>query len=217
MEVVCISDTHLRPPLSGVPDGDVLVHAGDVTMRGNEKEVEEALAWLESLPHPHKILIAGNHDFLFERAPSRAGKILTRHPGLNYLQDSGITIGGLRFWGTPWQPWFFDWAFNLGRGAEIREKWDLIPDDTDVLIVHGPPLGQLDRNSKGDPCGCSDLGDAIRRVGPRLVVCGHIHEGYGEAEMTATRDTAVHMVNASICDADYEPVNAPVIVTLDSP
>jgi Icc-related predicted phosphoesterase len=213
MRIVCLSDTHLRTPVGGVPDGDVLVHAGDLTMGGTEAETEDALNWLDGLPHQHKLVIAGNHDFLFEGRAPRGREVMATHPALTYLQDSAVTIGGLRFWGTPWQPWFYDWAFNLRRGAEIRAKWKLIPPDTDVLIVHGPPAGWLDRNSQGEECGCADLLAAIKRIGPKLVVFGHIHEGYGEAQLISKRRRA-HLVNASICDADYQPVNRPVVVDL---
>jgi len=146
--------------------------------------------------------------------PARAAKVVARHRRLTYLQDGGTTIAGLNFWGTPWQPWFFSWALNLSRGDEIRAKWDLIPEGTDVLVVHGPPAGQLDRNADGDDCGCQNLADAVKRVGPRLVVFGHIHEGYGEAQLTASDGRSIHLVNASICDSDYRPVNSPVVVSL---
>lgn len=213
MRVVCLSDTHLVRPLGGVPDGDVLLHAGDLTMGGDEPETEAALEWLDGLPHENKIVIAGNHDFLFEGRAPRARALVASHPSLTYLQDSGTTIGGLKFWGTPWQPWFYDWAFNARRGADIRAKWDLIPPDTDVLVVHGPPAGWLDRNGAGKACGCVDLLAAINRIAPALVVFGHIHEGYGRAELMGGR-RRIQLVNASICNAAYQPVNPPIVIEL---
>ena len=213
MRIVCISDTHLREPPGGVPEGDVLIHAGDLTMTGTESETEQALHWLDRLPQQHKVVIAGNHDFLFEGRAARARKVMASHPTLTYLQDSAATIGGLKFWGTPWQPWFYNWAFNLRRGMEIRARWDLIPSDTDVLIVHGPPAGWLDRNGEARECGCVDLLGAVKRVAPKLVVFGHIHEGYGQAELVSRRGR-IQLVNASICDANYRPVNAPVALAL---
>ena len=213
MRIVCLSDTHLRTPAAGVPEGDILVHAGDLTMGGTEPETEEALQWLEGLPHKHKLVIAGNHDFLFEGRAPRARAIMATHPALTYLQDTGVTIGDLNLWGTPWQPWYYDWAFNLRRGAEIKAKWDLIPPNTDVLIVHGPPAGWLDRNSQGKQCGCADLLAAVQHIAPHLVVFGHIHEGYGEAELV-DKGHRIRLINASICDAGYQPVNRPVVVDL---
>jgi predicted phosphodiesterase len=216
VRIVCLSDTHNRHGAIRVPEGDVLVHAGDFTLRGSREEVGAFDAWLETLPHPHKLVVAGNHDWLFERNPGEARGLLAH---ARYLQDSGATLDGLRFWGSPWQPWFLDWAFNLQRGAPLREKWDLIPTGVDVLVTHGPPHGICDAVEKrparvvsgllgqGSHAGCEELLQAVRRVRPRLHVFGHIHEGYGRE----TRD-GVEFVNASCCDVRYRPVNPPVVV-----
>ncbi|MBX7185187.1 MAG: metallophosphatase domain-containing protein [Vicinamibacteria bacterium] len=203
MRLVLISDTHNQQSSLVLPAGDALVHAGDFTMRGAEVEVAAFGAWLEAQPFRHKIVVAGNHDFLFEREPRFARSLL---PGAaHYLFDSEVTLEGLRFWGAPWQPWFLDWAFNLQRGEEIAAKWALIPEGVDVLITHGPPMGTADRTARGENVGCADLGEAMARVKPRLSVFGHIHEGYG-----------VHgdKVNAAICDEKYRPVNRPIVVDL---
>ena len=204
MRLVLISDTHQRHDQLVVPDGDVLVHAGDFSTRGGEEEVARFAAWLRALPHRHKVVIAGNHDFLFERDPARARALLA---GATYLEDSGVTIEGVRFWGSPWQPRFFDWAFNLDRGAPLKAKWDLIPAGIDVLIVHGPPRGVLDRTWRGEEVGCDDLREALGRVKPRLFVCGHIHEAHGERTVGETR-----CVNASCCDVRDRLFHAPVVV-----
>ncbi len=204
MRIVCISDTHNLCDGVKIPDGDLLIHAGDLTMQGKLDEIARAAAALRALPHRHKVVIAGNHDFGFERTPAQAVPLLA---GLTYLQDSGVTIEGLRLWGSPWQPWFFDWAFNLQRGAELRDKWNLIPAGTDVLITHGPPDGHGDKNYSGDSVGCRELREAIRRVVPKLHVFGHIHEGYGTTWEGSTR-----CVNASLCDLVYRPANPPVVV-----
>jgi Icc-related predicted phosphoesterase len=206
MRIVCISDTHTRHGKLTVPDGDVLVHAGDFTGHGHENEVRRFDAWLGSLPHRHKVVIAGNHDFCFENDPIEARSWLQH---CTYLEDSGVDIDGLKFWGSPWQPRFFDWAFNLDRGAALAAKWALIPADTDVLITHGPPYGILDKTSRQEPVGCMDLLDAIERIRPRLHVFGHIHEAYGIQERGRTR-----FVNASACDLRYAPVQAPIVVDL---
>lgn len=121
IRIVCLSDTHCRLHEIDVPDGDVLVHAGDFSKRGDAGEVRAFVDALRELPHPDKIVIAGNHDFLFEREPDRARALLMEaggpgHGVVHYLLDSGVTLHGLRFWGSPWQPEFFDWAFNLPRG-----------------------------------------------------------------------------------------------------
>jgi len=206
--IVCISDTHNRQESFDVPEGDLLIHAGDLTGRGTEAEVEAAVEWLESLPHRDKILIAGNHDFYFERENARA-RALVREAV--YLQDSEITVQGLRIWGSPWQPWFGDWAFNLPRGQKLHEKWERIPEGIDILVTHGPPMGTLDRTVTGEAVGCEELRDRLAAMAkpPRLHVFGHIHEGRGILKTERTT-----FVNASACDVGYRPVNRAVVIEL---
>jgi hypothetical protein len=151
-------------------------------------------------------VIAGNHDRCFETDPE-AARPLTH--GLTYLQDSDVTIDGLRFWGAPWQPWFLSWAFNLQRGPEIAQKWALIPDDTDVLITHGPPATILDETYDGRPVGCEELLRTVQRITPRLHAFGHIHESYGAQVVGSTL-----FVNASACTLRYKPKQLPVVVDL---
>ena len=208
VRLVCISDTHNRQTDLQLPAGDVLVHAGDFTGHGRVDEVAAFADWLRAQPHAHKVVIAGNHDWLFERQPARARAMLH---GCTYLQDEAAVVAGLRFWGSPWQPWFYDWAFNLERGAALRAKWDLIPEGTEVLVTHGPPMGLGDRTVAGEHVGCQDLLEAIARVRPRVFVCGHIHEGYGTYRAGDTQ-----VVNASTCDVRYRPIQPPVVVDLAS-
>lgn len=205
MRIVCISDTHGLHDQLQLPEGDVLVHTGDFSRAGKLPELLAFDAWLGKQPHRHKIVIAGNHDFILERDPE--ARHLFRHA--TYLQDSGLTVEGLRFWGSPWQPRFFDWAFNLDRGAPLARKWALIPPDTDVLLTHGPPMGVLDRTSRGEAVGCEALAEAIARLRPALHVFGHIHESAGELTRDGTR-----FVNASSCDLRYKAVHSPVVVDL---
>lgn len=203
MRNVCLSDihskTHGMPP---VPEGDVLVVAGDITMSGAKGDIKNFNQWLENRPHNHKVVIAGNHDWAFYRNKKAPSWI----PAATYLQDSGVTIDGVKFWGSPWQPEFLDWAFNLPRGKSLREKWDLIPDDTDVLLTHGPPAGILDNTARGERVGCVDLLDRVREVKPRLHVFGHIHPSYGVKDEGGTA-----FVNASICTEAYQPWNDPIV------
>jgi Icc-related predicted phosphoesterase len=124
------------------------------------------------------------------------------------LQDSGVTIGGVRFYGSPWTPEFNAWAFNLARGAALRRRWAQIPRTTDVLITHGPPRGILDRVGR-DHTGCDDLADAIRLIQPPLHVFGHIHEGYGVARHGRTT-----LINASSLDDKGQATNPPIVVDL---
>lgn len=208
--IICLSDTHGRHNFS-VPDGDVLVHAGDLTMMGTEKQMLEVNAWLGTLPHPHKVIIAGNHDWGFQKEPLKFRQLITN---AHYLQDSEVTVAGVRIFGQPWQPFFFDWAFNLPRGTLIRQKWDMIPQGIDVLLTHGPAYGfgdwvQNGWNPNGENVGCRDLLDAIIRARPKLHVSGHIHPGHGEYAGHGTI-----FVNAAICDDNYAPTQEPIVIDL---
>jgi len=203
IKIVCISDTHSLHRDLSIPDGDILIHAGDLTRYGSFEDLYDFNKYLGSLPHSHKIVIAGNHDFCFESEPQTCAALLTN---CTYLQDQAVTIHGIKFYGSPWQPWFYNWAFNLHRGAEIKEKWDLIPQDTDVLITHGPPYGRGDKTFYNELVGCQDLLLAVKRIRPKLHVFGHIHEGAGISGTTHTT-----FINASSCNLQYKPVNPPVV------
>jgi Icc-related predicted phosphoesterase len=206
--IVCLSDTHNCNEQIDVPDGDILIHAGDATIRGTQYEIEEFLYWYSSLPHRFKIFVAGNHDWLFE-TENRFARLLTAKYNIKYLQDSGAEIEGLKIYGAPWQPRFFDWAFNLNRGAEMLEKWNLIPADVDILITHGPPHGILDRTPQGDQAGCEQLRKKVEELRPRAHVFGHIHQGYGRIDQFG-----VKFFNASNCDESYEPTNPATVFDL---
>lgn len=235
--IVCISDTHGRHADLVVPEGDILVHAGDLCSHGELHEISVFGRWLARQPHKHKVLIAGNHDFPFERNKCLARDTLDYGldyaENVHYLQDDGVTLEGLRIWGAPWQPRFHDWAFNLDRGEALAEKWALIPEDTDILVTHGPPAGHLDRTlvDPGPPggfwneghVGCVDLLARLEQLRVRLHVFGHIHEGYGQTPLRRRRSLypepvtpATLCVNASICTLDYRPTNPPTVVDLDS-
>lgn len=206
MRLVLISDTHQRHKHLEVPSGDVLVHAGDFTNRGEEFEITNFNEWLMELPHPYKIVIPGNHDRMFQSAWHFAvNGLLTEATVLN---ESGITIDGLKFWGSPWTPYFRNWAFNY-HAQDADKHWDLIPDDTDVLITHGPPLGIMDLTSTSQFVGCRTLKNKIDAVKPRLHVFGHIHECGGVLDTPTTK-----FVNASMVDASMKPTRAPIVVDL---
>lgn len=129
-----------------------------------------------------------------------------------YLEDSGIEIMGLKFWGTPHQPEFGGWAFNVERGSKLLEKWNLIPAETDVLITHSPPLGIGDFCRSNVYAGDVELFNTIvKRLKVRLNVFGHIHEGYGVYKVDVCETI---FVNASICDIRYNAVNAPFVFDL---
>lgn len=207
MRLVLLSDTHMHHGALDVPAGDVLIHAGDSTKRGTLAQLGEFAAFIHAQPHAHKIVIAGNHDFGLQEDPALGAALF----GSAYLCDGEANVGGLRVWGSPWQPWFFDWAFNLPRGEALRERWALIPTGIDVLVTHGPPMGILDRTARGEAVGCEELMAAIARIRPRVHVFGHIHEAYG----VHRRDDTL-FVNASNCTLAYRPDNPAVVVDLPS-
>lgn len=208
MKVVVVSDTHGQHALVNVPEGDVLIHAGDVSRNGKREQIEDFLSWFSDQPHQHKIFIAGNHDYFFERESTENIKEIIPE-NVVYLNDSGIDIKGLHFWGSPVQPWFFDWAFNRERGEEIKKHWDLIPTHTDVLITHGPVHGLLDKTISGEHVGCEELKNKVNEIQPKVSIAGHIHEAYGEM-----KQNGIHYINASVLNVNYELVNEPIIFTI---
>lgn len=177
MRIVAVADTHLFHEELAVPEGDVFVHCGDMCRAGTREELVRAAAWIVSLPHPTKIVVPGNHDWFFAEQESAARTLMG--PTVTVLLDSAATIEGVRFWGSPWQPEFNDWAFNLPRGHALAEKWALVPNGTDVLVTHGPPEGIGDRSHTGGRQGCRDLLERVKIVRPLVHIFGHIHEDGG--------------------------------------
>lgn len=208
MRLVCISDTHGLHDQVTLPPGDVLVHAGDFTNEGELEDVRAFLDWFGGVgSFGWRVLIAGNHDLSFEHLPEVVEPLIPA--AVTYLNDSGVSIGGVQFWGSPVTPYFFDWAFNR-REREIEQHWNLIPAGTDVLVTHGPPFQIRDGVGPGrESVGCPHLARTVTRVRPRLHVFGHIHEGYGSHHQAGT-----HYLNAAICDADYRVAQQPVVVDL---
>lgn len=206
MKVVAISDTHGYHASLSLPDGDILIHSGDVSGRGDEYEIKDFLDWFSIQKHRYKVFIAGNHDFFFERAD--ANKIASLIPDdVIYLNDSGINLEGLYIWGSPVTPWFFDWAFNRQRGAEINHHWELIPTDIDILVTHGPVHGILDLTADGLHVGCEMLKNKVEDIKPKVHICGHIHEAYGQIQ---TKDTLY--INASVLDIRYRLAHDPLVI-----
>lgn len=208
--IVCLSDTHSKHSQLVVPDGDILVFAGDYSSWGDAiTEVTYFNTWLGKLPHKHKIVINGNHDGISQNNPDTIKQLLSH---ATYLQDSGVEIEGIKFWGSAWTPTFLNWFWMKDRGNEIRKCWDLIPNDTDVLITHGPPFGHLDTIGPGQKhLGCEELLVAVKRVKPKCHIFGHIHGSGGKIERNCTNfDT--QFINASVLDEDYKLANEPIII-----
>ena len=208
MKLCLISDTHEMHEQVTIPECDVLVHAGDLTGRGSPARTQMALEWLDKQPAKHVICIAGNHDFFFQDYP-QAARDLVANTRVIYLENSGVELEGLRFWGSPYTPKFFDWAFMYDR-ADGEKMWSEIPEGTDVLITHGPPSGILDRacpQMESAHLGCYDLRKSVQRVKPKIHVFGHIHGGSGKHEGI---DTTFY--NTSVVDEAYKVVHKPFLV-----
>lgn len=201
MKIVAISDTHGLHHSLKLPKGDLLIHAGDVSRRGLPLEIDSFLKWFSAQDFKYKIFIAGNHDYFFEKkAAAKIAEVIPEN--VIYLNDTNIVIEGIKIHGSPVQPWFYDWAFNRKRGAEIDKHWQLIPNDTDILITHGPPYGKLDKVVNGELVGCKMLAKKIEEVKPKKAIFGHIHEAYGELI-----ENEVHYINASVVNFHYKLVN----------
>lgn len=207
MKIVLISDSHGQHHSLDLPAGDLLVHAGDFSRSGKPDQAKDFLLWLSSQPHRHKIFVAGNHDFIAEQEPALFRSWVSEN--CIYLEDQLVEVEGLRIWGSPITPWFFDWAFNRHRGKEIRAHWDKIPAGLDLLITHGPPAGILDLTARGDRAGCQDLLERIEQTQPKVSVFGHIHEAYGRVQQGNTL-----FVNAAVLDLGYRMANPPVVIEL---
>lgn len=221
LSIVHISDTHSKHkliPKDWLPVADVIIHSGDISTRGYFQEIKDFLEWYSNLSqYTYKILIAGNHDFGFQDHPTKVRELLNDYPDIIYLEDSGVEILGVKFWGSPWQPTFFNWAFNLDRGLPLKEKWDLIPKDTNVLITHGPVKGYRDKvynrySTSGESVGCEDLLKVVLKIKPKLFCCGHIHCSYGIEENENTIFS-----NGSILDEDYQIANHPNVFKINCP
>jgi hypothetical protein len=211
MIITFISDTHNKHNqiTHALPGGDVLIHAGDISSMGYEHEIRQFCKWFNSIDnYETKIFIAGNHDWGFENKPEKAMEIVNSYKTIDYLQDSAIEIDGVKIWGSPWQPRFYDWAFNANRGEDIMQHWNKIPEDTDILITHGPAFGYRDVvTGRTDRLGCDDLRMRIEEIKPKIHVCGHIHTGYGYAWNENT-----YFFNAAVLNESYQYAHKPITI-----
>ena len=207
MRIVCISDTHELHRELVVPPGDLLIHAGDFTFFSKTPSMlRDFNNWLGTLPHRHKVVIPGNHEFILEEPRNRSA--ITN---ATLLIDSGVEVEGIKIWGSPVTP-LYGGAFGKSSPADRRKHWSRIPKDIDILIAHGPPFAILDHGLPSERReGCPQLFEAVFRARPRLHVFGHIHYGYGTLR---TADTL--FVNASLMGEDGSLSRAPVVIDLQT-
>jgi Icc-related predicted phosphoesterase len=214
MKITLISDTHNKHKFvtNDLPGGDLLIHAGDISSMGYEHEIREFCKWFNNIDnYTHKVFIAGNHDWGFQNNVEIVKEILNFYENITYLQDNSTLFGEdmVSVYGSPWQPEFYNWAFNLPRqGVELKEKWDNIPNNTDILITHGPAYGYVDKViGRTENLGCELLTEKIKELKPKIHVCGHIHTGYGY-----TFDGDTHYINASVLNESYVYYNKPLTI-----
>jgi hypothetical protein len=205
IRIVCLSDTHGLHRAVSVPDGDVLIHAGDFT--GPDKDPDgicEFDDWLGELPHSRKIVVPGNWEFMFEEHP--APHFLLRNAVV--LIDEELDVFGLRIWGSPVTA-HYGGAFGRSSAADRKRLYANIPIGIDVLVTHGPPFGVLDSAPDGRHAGCLKLLETVERVGPRLHVFGHLHSAYGTSVHPATT-----FVNAALVGLTDQLEHAPIVMDL---
>lgn len=209
MKLVLISDTHGKWNKITVPECDVLISAGDYSFRGEQHMVKDFHKWMSKQPARYFISVQGNHELWVEQNFSLAQKMVeTIDPRIYFIDEGSITIEGVNIHCSAITPEFCNWAWNRKRGAQIKRHWDAIPDDTNVLVTHGPPAGILDvvYNRAMVPIervGCHDLMNRINELKQlKLHVFGHIHGSSGEMSFNG-----VKYINSSICDEMYLPTN----------
>lgn len=229
MIIDCISDMHgYYPKMQG---GDLLIVAGDMTPSNKIPEWCDFFAWVKDQPYTKKILVAGNHDGLFQSGFPKSQKeadelrevkkYLNFKEDFEYLCDSGTEFQGVKIWGSPWTTSFSGMnphcmAFTVDTDEELAEKWKLIPRDTNILVTHCPPYGILDRittrislrSSAILHAGSVSLLERIQDLWKlKLHVFGHLHEAYGEHKYY---DRPLTYINASHVNDVFDPVNKPV-------
>lgn len=201
-----MSDSHGLHEGVTVPDGDLLIHAGDVSEVGKKEQVVDFINWFTKLPHKYKVFIAGNHDFYLEKVGYSELKALIPD-NIIYLNDESVVIEGIKIFGSPVTPWFNNWAFNRFPGQDILQHWNKIPADVDILVTHGPPWHILDQVRTGPHTGSEDLLHKIHEIKPKYHFFGHIHEEYG-----IYKNENTIFMNACVLNADYELQNEPFVI-----
>lgn len=210
VKIAAVSDLHGYYP--EIPECDILLIAGDI-LGPSDPYIQAAICggplmvWLKKVPAKNIVMVAGNHDIVFEQHPS----LLPKWPdNLYYLQDSGVELCGLKIYGSPWQIRFCDWAFNEDE-ENLVHIWAKIPDNTDVLVTHSPPYGFRDYDRAGKNLGSPSLANRVTEIIPKLHVFGHIHDGYGANNISVIHVGKIAgniiMANVSLCDNAYKPNN----------
>jgi predicted phosphodiesterase len=227
--ITILSDTHTKHgliPMSDLPGGDLILHAGDIMNSGyNKNDIHDFCHWFHSLDqYQDKVFIAGNHDRMFENHPVEANMIVNNYGSVIYLQDDDLVLYGdgpngdmpennIRIYGLPHTPEFYNWAFNVPRNShQMQEIMNKIPENVDLLVTHGPAFGTLDTvaGRMNDHLGCELLAERIKVIKPKIHICGHIHSGRGYEFKDGT-----HYFNASVLDEQYKYTQKPMTFDWD--
>jgi Icc-related predicted phosphoesterase len=207
--IVALSDTHNQQFSVQLPEGDILIHAGDLTGTGSIYQFLHVAEWFKEQKDKfkHRIMIGGNHDFGLQ---NNKGAILSLFdPDVIYLEDRAITIDGIKIYGSPYTPEFNNWAF-MRKDEELARHWDNIPDDVDVLVTHGPPYSILDTTQEGLNVGSKTLYDRIKQLKKlKHHIFGHIHESHGDITID---DVQFH--NVSLVNRAYKLLNVPRVIDI---
>lgn len=217
VRVLLLSDTHViadKIPISSYPEVDIVVHAGDFSMKGRAKEVKAFLSWYQTIKAKHKVFICGNHETALDRNHKEFEKstrellFAKQYSDLIYLENLTGEVMGIKIFGSPYSPEFYGWGFPTPDDAYKLYK-EKITDDTDIVLIHGPPYGILDKCVDGTLAGCKILEKRLKECSPGMCVFGHIHEAYGIVEKNGTL-----FVNASNSDFHYDFTQKPIFVDI---
>jgi Icc-related predicted phosphoesterase len=219
-----------------LPGGDLLIHSGDISSLGRKHEVEDFIKWFNGIEgYTNKVFIAGNHDMSFDKevllrnkldyfdggrnnwdTPCADGKpewlvdLLATglKPNVFYLENSFVEIDQIKIWGSPYSATFgYNWAFNVDRGYDSAQLWKKIPEDTDIVITHGPIYGYGDMTANTyQNVGCEDLYRRLKELRTPLHFAGHIHEAYGYNQTIWDG----YSFNGCTCNLRYEALNNPI-------
>ncbi len=208
MIIVALSDTHGNHRAVDVPQGDIIIHCGDITRKSNTEEVADFIRWFAGLNFQYKILVAGNHDrFIRKKKPEFLE--LARSHNISYLENTSIQINGYSIFGSPFSLNYGGiGAFTYPDKPGAEQIWNLIPDNINILVTHAPPRGFRDfSKTENKNAGCQVLRERVLSIKPRYHIFGHIHESYG----IETHGDSI-FINASLSNGSGEIVNKPVVL-----
>lgn len=211
MKITCFSDTHTYHNNVKLLAGDIAIFSGDCMSSGyNEKELIDFLYWYNNQEFKYKIMVAGNHDRYIQNFSKSFKELLSYYPSIIYLEDSAVEIEGIKIYGTPHQKYFYKWAFNNSE-EKLKELFNLIPEDVEILVSHAPSYGVLDWLQSGQRVGEETLKNRIEKLNNlKFHIFGHIHEAYGIAHVGVSPSLLYTAINCSIVDEEYRVKNKPI-------